>query len=155
LREKEELLMTLENEIRQVSEQFYAALNRVVNSDPGPMMDVWSHDSDVSTMTPRGHVNLGWEEVRAGWERAAHTLSEGHVSVEDLVVFPIADDVAYTLSTDHAQVKVGGEPVLIDGRVTSIYQREDGEWKIVHHHTDVSPAMVEALDRLEVGRGQG
>ena len=62
--------MTVEYEIRQASEQFYAALNRVVNGDSGPMMEVWSHGPDVATMTPRGRVNLGWEEVRAGWERA-------------------------------------------------------------------------------------
>jgi len=42
--------MTVEDEIRQVSEQFYAALNRVVNGDPRPMMEVWSHGSYVATM---------------------------------------------------------------------------------------------------------
>jgi ketosteroid isomerase-like protein len=38
--------------------------------------------------------------------------------------------------------------VTIDGRVTNIYRRESGTWKIVHHHTDVAQAMLEALDRL-------
>jgi hypothetical protein len=56
---KEEHLMTVEDEIRPVSEQFYAALNRVVNGDPRPMIEVWSRDSNVSTMNPRGNVNLG------------------------------------------------------------------------------------------------
>jgi ketosteroid isomerase-like protein len=150
--------MTVEYEIRQASEQFYAALNRVVNGDSGPMMEVWSHGPHVATMTPRGRVNLGWEEVRAGWERAAQSLSEGQVSVDNLVVVPIADDVAYTLGTDHGQMKVGGEPILIDGRVTSIYRREGGGWKIVHHHTDVSPTMVEAEARARLEfqqEGQG
>jgi len=148
--------MTLEDEVRQASEQFYAALNRVINGNPGPMMEVWSHGSDVSTMNPRGRVNLGWEEVRAGWERAAQSLSEGQVSMEDLVVVPIADDVVYTLGTDHGQMKVGDQPVLIDGRVTTIYRREGGGWKIVHHHTDVSQTMVEAeaRARLEVEQDQ-
>jgi ketosteroid isomerase-like protein len=150
--------MTVEDEIRQASEQFYAALNRVVNGDSGTMMEVWSHGPDVSTMTPRGHVNLGWEEVRAGWERAAQSLSEGQVSVDNLVVVPIADDVACTLSTEHGQMNVGGKPVLTDGRVTSIYRREGGGWKIVHHHIDVSPMMVEAEARARsefLQEGQG
>jgi hypothetical protein len=42
--------MAAEDEIRQASEQFYAALNPEINDDPGPMMGVWSHNSDVSTM---------------------------------------------------------------------------------------------------------
>ncbi len=140
--------MTVEDEIRQASEQFYAALNREINGDPGPMMEVWSHGSGVSTMHPLGGVNLGWEAVRAGWEQAAQAISDGQVSLEDLVVVPLADDVAYTVGTEHGQAKIGGDTVDVDWRVTNIYRREGGEWKIVHHHTDISPAVVEALDRL-------
>ena len=31
--------MAVEDEIRQASEQFYAALNRMINGDPEPMME--------------------------------------------------------------------------------------------------------------------
>ena len=140
-------LMAVEDEIRQASEQFYAALNREINGDPGPMMEVWSHGSEVSTMHPLGGINVGWEDVRTGWEQAAQAISDGQVSLEDLVVVPLADDVAYTVGTEHGQAKVGGDTVGVDWRVTNIYRREGGEWKIVHHHTDVSPEVVEALDR--------
>jgi hypothetical protein len=51
------------------------------------------------------------------------------------------------LGTEHGQAKLADESIRIDWRVTNIYRREPGEWKIVHHHTDVSPAVVEALDR--------
>lgn len=37
----------------------------------------------------------------------------------------------------------------IEHRVTNIYQREAGAWKIVHHHTDTSAAMLEILSRLQ------
>jgi ketosteroid isomerase-like protein len=145
--------MAVEDEIRQASEQFYAALNREINGDPGPMVEVWSHGSDVATMHPLGGRELGWEEVQAGWEQAAQAISEGQISLDDLVVVPISDDVAYTLGTEHGQMKVGGEPVRIDWRVTNIYRRDGGGWKIVHHHADVSPAVVEALDRLQGQQG--
>jgi ketosteroid isomerase-like protein len=137
--------MAVEDEVRQASEQFYAALNREINGDPGPMEEIWSHGSDVATMHPLGGRELGWEEVRAGWEQAAQVISEGQISLDDLVVVPIADDVAYTLGTEHGQMKVGDEPVRIDWRATNIYRREGGGWKMVHHHADVSPAVVEAL----------
>ena len=146
--------MAAEDEVRQASEQFYAALNREINGDPGPMVEVWSHGSDVATMHPLGGRELGWEEVRAGWEQAAQAISDGQISLDDLVVVPIADDVAYTLGTEHGQMQIGGESVRIDWRATNIYRREDGEWKMVHHHADVSPAVVEALDRLEVQQNQ-
>jgi hypothetical protein len=84
-----------------------------INGDPGPMLEAWSHGSDVSTMHPLGGINLGWEKVRAGWEQAAQAMSEGQVSLDNLVVVPIAGDVAYTLVTEQGQVNVGGEPVRV------------------------------------------
>jgi ketosteroid isomerase-like protein len=98
-------------------------------------------------MHPFGSRSLGWEEVRASWEQAAQAFSDGQVELDDLVVVPTAGDVAYTLGTEHGQAKLGDESIRIDWRVTNIYRREAGGWKIVHHHTDVSPAVVEVLDR--------
>jgi ketosteroid isomerase-like protein len=62
--------------------------------------------------------------------------------------------VAYTLGNEHGQAKLGDETVGIDWRVTNIYRREGGEWKMVHHHAEFSPALVEALERWEIQQGQ-
>ena len=138
--------MAVEDEIRQASEQFYVAINRAINGDPGPMTEVWSHGSDVATLHPLGGRETGWEEVRASWEQVAQAFSDGQVSIEDLVV-PLSEDVAYTLGSEHGQAKLGDQTVGIDWRVTNIYRHEEGEWKVVLHHTDVSPTLVEVLNR--------
>ena len=52
--------MAAEDEVRQASEQFYAALNRTLNGDPGAMEEIWSRGSDVSGMHPFGGRLLGW-----------------------------------------------------------------------------------------------
>src|SRR5918912_2449927 len=122
--------MALEDEVRQASKQFYAALNRTINGDPGPMMEVWSHGSDVATLHPLGGRETGWEEVRASWEQVAQGFSDGQVSIEGLVVVPLADDVAYTLGTEQGQATLGDERVGIDWRVTNNYRGEEGECKI-------------------------
>ena len=67
--------MAVENEIRQASEQFYAALNRVINGNAGSMMEVWPHGSDVTALHPLGGRETGWEEVRASWEQVAEAFS--------------------------------------------------------------------------------
>ena len=33
-------------------------------------------------------------------------------------------------------------------RVTNVYRRNDGDWKLAHHHADPSPAMLDILKRL-------
>jgi hypothetical protein len=50
-------------EVHQASDRFYAALNRMLQGDAGPMMDVWPHTSDVTTMHPIGEREVGWEQV--------------------------------------------------------------------------------------------
>jgi ketosteroid isomerase-like protein len=139
--------MAVEDEIQQASEQFYAAINRAINGDAGPMTEVWSHGSDVTTMHPLGGREIGGEEVRASWEQVAQAFSDGQASLDGLMVVPLSADVAYTLDNEHGQAKLGEETVGIDWRVTNIYRREEGEWKVVHHHTDVSPTLVQALER--------
>jgi len=138
--------MAAEDEVRQASERFYAALNRVLEeSDTGPMEEIWSHGSDVSSMHPFGSRMLGWEEVRSSWERAAQAFSGGQVTLDDMVVVPITEDAAYTLGTERGQGSIGDETVGIDWRVTNAYRREADGWKMVHHHTDFSSEVAEAL----------
>jgi ketosteroid isomerase-like protein len=33
--------------------------------------------------------------------------------------------------------------------VTNVYRREDGQWKMVHHHTDVSQGLVDIMQRRQ------
>lgn len=131
----------------RVSEQFYAALTEVLQGNPGPMVEVWSHGSDVSTMHPLGGRQSGWEQVRQGWEQAAHLLSGGAaalepVTVADLVLVRPSDDIAYTLGTEQVKGTVGGQHIAFQARVTNVYRREDGAWKVIHYHADALPSAV-------------
>jgi ketosteroid isomerase-like protein len=137
--------MAAEEEVRQASEQFYAALNSTLDGDSGQMEQIWSHGSDVSSMHPFGSRMVGWEEVGASWEQAAQAFSGGQATLDEMVVVPISEDAAYTLGTEHGQASIGEETVGIDWRVTNIYRREADGWKIVHHHTDFSKEVAEAL----------
>ena len=137
--------MAAEDEVRQASEQFYAALNSTLDGDSGPMEEIWSHGSDVSAMHPFGGRMVGWDEVGASWEQAAQAFSGGQVALDEMVVFAISEDAAYTLGTEHGQASVGEQMVGIDWRVTNIYRREADGWKIAHHHTDFSSEVAEAL----------
>jgi ketosteroid isomerase-like protein len=57
--------------------------------------------------------------------------------------------MAYEVGTEQAQIKLAGEQIAVEIRVTNIYRREAGAWKIVHHHTDLSPAVLDVLSRLQ------
>ncbi len=139
--------MSTEIEVCKASEQNYAAMNRMLNGDAAPLADIWSHSTAVSTMHPIGGRQVGWEKVRESFEQVAQIASNGQVKLRDQIVH-VAGDVAYELGVEHGQVKIAGQQVTIEHRVTNIYRREAGGWKIVHHHTDLSPAMLDVLSRM-------
>lgn len=139
--------MTTEDEVRKASMQFYAALNRMANGDARPLADIWSHSASVTTMHPIGGRQVGWDEVRASFEQVAQLASEGKVELKDQLI-RVAGGVAYEMGVEHGQLKLAGRKVTIEHRVTNIYQLEAGLWKMTHHHTDTSQAMLDVLSRL-------
>jgi ketosteroid isomerase-like protein len=139
--------MSTEDQVRKASEQFYAALNRMVNGDAGPLADIWSHSAAVTTMHPIGGRQVGWDEVRGSWEQVAQLASGGQVKLSDQLI-QVSGDMAYEVGTEQGQARLAGQQVSLENRVTNIYRREAGAWKIVHHHTDISPGMLDVLSQL-------
>lgn len=142
--------MSTEDQVRQASKRFYAALNSMANGDPTPMADAWSHGDGVTTMHPIGGREIGWNEVEGPWQQVAGLSSEGRVSLANQHI-QASEDMAVEVGDEQGQLTMAGEVVSIAQRVTNVYRREEGEWKVVHHHTDLSPAMQDVLGRLQGG----
>ena len=139
--------MSAEDEVRKASQQFYAALNRMASGDSGAMAGIWSHSATVTTMHPIGGREVGWDAVRASFEQVAQIASAGKVELQDQLI-RVTGDVAYEMGVEQGQLTLGGHQADIEHRVTNIYQRQASGWKLVHHHTDTSPAMLDILSRL-------
>ena len=142
--------MTTEAEVRSASDKFYAALNSMIKGDASPMGEIWSRGASVTTMHPIGGREVGWDNVRKSWEQVAQLTKGGkggQVKLADQFI-QIAGDVAYELGIERGQAELAGQQVTFADRVTNIYRREPGAWKIVHHHTDISQAMLDVLARL-------
>ena len=140
--------MSSEDEVRTASAQFYAALNSKMAGDAAPLADAWSHSASVSTMHPIGGRQTGWDEVRGSFEQVAQLASGGHAELRDQSL-QVAGDMAYEVGIEQGQATLAGEQITIEQRVTNVYRREAGGWKIVHHHTDLSAAMLDLLSRLQ------
>jgi ketosteroid isomerase-like protein len=138
-----------EGDVRKASEAFYSALNRMINGDSRPLADIWSHAASVTAMHPIGGRQVGWGQVRKSFEDVGGIASDGKVSLADQVI-QVVGDLAYEIGVERGQAKFAGKQVPIEFRVTNVYRREGQTWKIVHHHTDFSPAMVDAVRHVSV-----
>ena len=137
-----------EDGVRAASDGVYDALTRRANGDAKPMLACWPHSDDVTTMHPIGGREVGWDEVEASWQGVADVAEGGTVKPSDRLV-RVFGDTAYELVTENVSMGLGGEQVEGAYRATNVYRLDDGEWRIVHHHTDVDTEFVEIIQRLQ------
>lgn len=140
--------MSSDAEVRSASEQFYRALNGMANGDAGLLADIWSNSPEVTAMHPIGGREVGWEAVRASFQGVADNAAEGRIELSDQII-RLVGDLAYELGVERGHFKLAGQPIDIEHRVTNIYRRVGGAWKIVHHHTDLSTSMLEVFKQMK------
>jgi ketosteroid isomerase-like protein len=139
--------VAVEDDVRAASDRFYSALEAMANGDASSMADVWSHEDDVTTMHPIGGREEGWDAVNESWTGVASASTDGTVSRTDQVI-RVVGDAAYELCNESASMSFAGEPISLENRATNVYRKENGEWKIVHHHTDLDAEFAEKVANM-------
>jgi ketosteroid isomerase-like protein len=140
-------VQAVDGEIRHLSDSFYSALNELLNGNSSAMGAVWMQDATVTTMHPLGGMESGWDQVSAAWEQAASAFSAGQIRLLNQQIQAGAD-LAYEVGTEDGEATIAGQQIAFNHRVTNIYRRSNGEWRIAHHHADLSPEMVEIIRSL-------
>src|SRR5579862_2172076 len=133
--------MGTEDEVRAASEQFYLALNSILDGDFEPMNEIWSHSPKATEMGPAGGVRTGWNSIREELEAVSEMKIGGHLQAEDLQVHA-DDDFGLSVCTETGEINdAGGHPISIKYRATNVFVREEGAWKLLHRHADLEPAL--------------
>jgi ketosteroid isomerase-like protein len=100
-----------------------------------PRLAIWSSKEPV-TVFGAWMSGTGSEEVRRLFRRLEGTFSDFTSFSHDIVAADVIGDMAYTVGYEHSKVSVNGQPRDYTLRVTQVYRREDGEWKVAHRHAD-------------------
>jgi ketosteroid isomerase-like protein len=133
-----DLKMATVDDLDQVIERSHLALGEIVNGNPEPLKEMYSHRQDVSLANPFGPPVRGWDEAARTMERAASNYRDGEIVGFENVAKFVSAELAYIVEVERYQARVGGgediTPMAL--RVTSIFRPEDGTWKIVHRHAD-------------------
>ena len=120
--------------------------------DPAPFKALWSHADDVTLLGGIGAYAKGWEQVGPRLDGVAATFRVGRGwSIEPLAM-GMSGDLAYTVHFESSEVRVARRdewsPVVL--RVTHLYRREEGTWKIIHRHADTSMERIEVTATLQL-----
>jgi ketosteroid isomerase-like protein len=111
------------------------------NGDVALRLAMWSTLDPVSLLgAASGLAKTGTENVSRVSRWIASRFSNCLSYDFELVAAGVSGDLAYTVGYEHCTRSWdGGPPEDATLRVTHVYRREDGEWKIVHRHGDVPP----------------
>lgn len=116
------------------------AVEALFSGDPAPYIEMRSTRDPVSLFGAWGPCKTGSNEVSRILRWVASRFSHCSNLSFDVEVTDISGDLAYTVGYERFNASVDGGPVApMTIRVTHVYRRETGEWKIVHRHGDFAP----------------
>jgi ketosteroid isomerase-like protein len=129
--------MAAADDLDQVIERYYLALNEFSRGNPDPVKDLYSGRDDVAIANPFFPLTRGREQVVARLERSVQNFRDGEVGFQNVVKW-VSGELACIVELEEWKTKVGGRedvtPFTL--RVTTLFRAEGGGWKVVHRHAD-------------------
>jgi ketosteroid isomerase-like protein len=128
----------LASDLTKFIEQDHLALDAFVKGDPEPLKNLYSRRDDVVIANPFGPPAKGWEKAAETMDRAATNFRDGEASGFERVIEYATADLGYILEIERFRSKIGGGDKLVPFalRVTTIFRREEGAWRIILRHAD-------------------
>jgi ketosteroid isomerase-like protein len=121
-------------------EEAAAAATAMQNGDPGPMINFWAVSDDTTLFGAWGPIEKGHKAVTDTMRWVGSRFSGTDAVEVEHSVIASSGDLAYTVGFERSQVSVGdGARRDMVIRVTHIYRRIDGDWKLIHRHADFPP----------------
>jgi ketosteroid isomerase-like protein len=130
----------LDDFVAETHPRLIAELRALHNGDPGPQLETWSPQDPVTIFGAKVPLRRGWDEVSETLRWLAARWTDSTDYRFDLVAAGVSGDLAYMVGFEHIANSVEGVPVEpYTLRVTHVFRRQQGEWKIAHRHADYVP----------------
>lgn len=124
------------------------------DGDSSARSALWSQKDPV-TLFGAVLTKSSWAEIEPAFEWLASRFSNCASFDYEVIAADASGDLGYIVGIEHTTCSVAGAaPDAYSLRVTTIFRRENGAWKVVHRHGDPipdSPATQKQLDRLSAG----
>jgi ketosteroid isomerase-like protein len=118
------------------ADAFYAAGNQLLAGDCAPYAEIWSAGDDISHLGPTGDLCTGQTAVFEQFARESAMGFKGTL-VADERRFVESAEMGFMVGVERTNgMTKAGEEITVDIRATTIFRKEAGHWRVVHHHTD-------------------
>ncbi|MBA3768316.1 MAG: nuclear transport factor 2 family protein [Acidobacteria bacterium] len=133
--------ITADSSFRAFLPEWEKTQSRFINGDPTLWKQHASHRDDVTILGGfGGYGEKGWDAVgaRYDWASSQYKDSGAKMKVEYLST-GASEDLGFTVAIERQEeVRLGGQqnPTQRALRVTQIFRKEGGAWKLLHRHAD-------------------
>lgn len=109
-----------------------------VDGDPAPLLALSVNTGPATIYPPTGAVVAGAEAVNTGNAAGSRAFAPGAENRFEVLHSGADGDLGYWTGIQRSTVVLKGqpEPVTMNLRVTELFRRVDGEWKLFHRHAD-------------------
>lgn len=127
-----------EESIAAANLAFYKALEA---RDLGRMERVWMQEESTSCIHPGWHRIDGWTEIRRSWQNIFASSRPWTVSCEQVRVSCEGELAWVTCVEAISPFGAEGADATARMQATNVFRRDNGEWRMIHHHA--SPSRTE------------
>ena len=101
------------------------------------MINSWAASDDITLFRAWGPIEKGHKPVTDTMRWVGSRFTGASAADVEHTVIASSGDLAYTVGFERSHVSVdGGPPRDMVIRVTHIYRRIGGDWKLIHWHAD-------------------
>ncbi len=113
-----------------------AAASAYVSGDAKPLDAIAATAGPATFFPPKGGAVTDAGKVVTRYDADAKAFSPGGVSSLEILQSAASGNIAFWTGFQNAEVKIGGRSMKMKLRITELFRRSGGVWKLVHRHAD-------------------
>jgi ketosteroid isomerase-like protein len=128
---------------QQSFEEFFAERQRAavayVNGDAAAVEALIPHDGEATFHSPGGDSVSGAAKVAERYRKDAKIFEPEGESRFEALQMEAGDELAFWTGFQVANVRIKGrdEPMEMRIRITEVFSKTDGGWRMIHRHADM------------------
>ena len=142
---------------RAVRDAFDTLVDGIRRADVGTVMGVYWNSPQLVLFNNNGTVTKSWQQVRTNRQSSYPNLKDVKLDVRDVRVHVLSPTSALVTCLWSQTQTVREQSESATGRLTLVFQRVGGAWKVVHTHTSPDrpdPSLIPPSERNDEPTGE-